>query len=198
MNAFSEIGRDILRRDVFMKVAIEVSRLGTCPRKAVGAVLIRDGRCISWGYNGAPPGLPHCEDNGHGWGVVTQEPGKITMKELSPKAFEMMQTAVRPDLIPWDYDGGIAWVTDHFGCRNATHAEANALAFAARHGISTDRSELFVTVAPCDTCAKLLIAAGVRRVYYEEEYRDPAGIEVLRLAGVGCVHQEFHGGGLNI
>jgi len=174
--SLDHIGRDILRKDVFMHVAIQLSRLGTCPRKAVGAVLVRDGRAISWGYNGAAPGLPHCDQNNHGWVLKNPPP-------------DMDEQAV----MIWE-----SQMLEEHGCRNATHAEANALSFAAKQGISTDGCELFVTVAPCDTCSKLLIAAGVRRVYYEEEYRDPAGVELLRLAGVGAVHQEFHGGGLNI
>lgn len=169
--SFGSIGRDILRRDVFMQVAIQISRLGTCPRKAVGAVLVRDGRAISWGYNGAPPGLPHCEENNHGWQLLPEHRTQYTEEDAQSMEDTML---------------------GEYGCRNATHAEANALAFAAKQGISTAGCELFVTVAPCDTCSKLLIAAGIRRVYYEEEYRDPAGIELLRLAGVGAVKQEFH------
>jgi deoxycytidylate deaminase len=56
------------KAEVFMKIALDLGELGTCDRKHVGAVIVRDGRCISWGYNGSPPGLPHCEDNNHGWG----------------------------------------------------------------------------------------------------------------------------------
>jgi dCMP deaminase len=193
MNAFQEIGRDILKRDVFMKVAIELSRLGTCPRKAVGAVLIRDGRAISWGFNGAPPGLPHCDKNGHGWGVYFHEEGKPDLRTMIPDFAEKAGLSTAElEHMPWDWRGGTDYLASLRGCRNATHAEANALAFAARQGISTDNSILFVTVAPCDVCAKLLIAAGVRRVYYEEEYRDPAGIELLRLASIKCIHHQFH------
>lgn len=169
--SFPEIGRDILRKDVFMGIAIQLSRLGTCPRKAVGAILVRDGRCIAWGYNGAPAGLPHCEENNHGWQLLPEY-----RRQYDEHDAEDMENTMLSE----------------YGCRNATHAEANALAFAARQGISTDNSVLFVTVAPCDTCSKLLIAAGIRRVYYEEEYRDPAGVELLKLAGVGAVKQEYH------
>lgn len=44
------------------------------------------------------------------------------------------------------------------------HAEQNAIAFAARRGISTDGATLYCTVAPCIHCAKLLIAAGIKYV----------------------------------
>ena len=158
------MARDQAKRLVFMEVAQTLAKLGTCPRKAVGAVIIRDGRCISWGYNGAPPGFPHCEDNNHGWQFKREgreQPGAV--EELEAEMLEQ------------------------YGCRNATHAEANALSFAALQGISTAGATLFVTVAPCDTCSKLLIAAGIRRVYFREEYRDPLGLEVLRLAGIGAV-----------
>lgn len=168
--SFPEIGRDILRRDVFMGIAIQLSRLGTCPRKAVGAVVVRDGRAVSWGYNGAPPGAPHCEENNHGWQLHRQYRENYDDEEAADIEATMLS---------------------EYGCRNATHAEANALAFAAKQGISTDGCVLFVTVAPCDVCSKLLIAAGIRRVYYEEDYRDPAGIELLKLAGIGAVKQEF-------
>jgi dCMP deaminase len=79
-------------------------------------------------------------------------------------------------------------VVDRFGCRNATHAEANALAFAARQGISTDDATLYVTVSPCLDCARLLIAAGISHVLYDEEYRLPAGRELLARGGVRCIH----------
>jgi deoxycytidylate deaminase len=74
--SFPGIQRDILKRDVFMRVAIELSRLGTCPRKAVGAVIILDGRCISWGFNGAPAGTPHCGENNTA-GNYSPTPGRI-------------------------------------------------------------------------------------------------------------------------
>ena len=126
------------RKDfVFLQMAVDLGGLGTCDRKHVGAIITRQGRCVSWGYNGAPPGLPHCQHLGD----------------------------VKP-------------------CTNATHAEANALAFAARSGISTESGTLYVTVSPCDVCARLLIAAGIERVVYAEEYRDTSGIELLILGGL--------------
>ena len=73
-------------------------------------------------------------------------------------------------------------------CDSATHAEANSIAFAARQGISTDNGLLIVSVSPCVDCSRLLIAAGIREIYYRERYRDPAGIELLEDAGVEVHH----------
>jgi dCMP deaminase len=49
----------------------------------------------------------------------------------------------------------------------AVHAEANAIAQAAKHGISTNGASIYVTLEPCLSCLKLIISAGIREVYYE-------------------------------
>lgn len=54
------------RDELFMEVAQLVSLRGTCPRKQVGAVIVRENRIISIGYNGAPQGMPHCTKMGCG------------------------------------------------------------------------------------------------------------------------------------
>lgn len=59
------IGNDRPSKDeYFMFIANAVSTRGTCSRRKVGAVLVRDGHIISTGYNGAPEGLGHCIDEG--------------------------------------------------------------------------------------------------------------------------------------
>lgn len=50
--------------DYFLNIAKEVSKRSTCPRASVGAVIVKDHRILSTGYNGAPPGEPHCTDVG--------------------------------------------------------------------------------------------------------------------------------------
>lgn len=58
---------------VFLAIAGHLCNLGTCDRAYVGAVITRSGRCVSWGYNGAPPRAPHCDENNHGWGDDPEE-----------------------------------------------------------------------------------------------------------------------------
>lgn len=48
----------------FINIAQVVARRSTCPRAQVGAVIVKDHRIISTGYNGAPAREPHCEDIG--------------------------------------------------------------------------------------------------------------------------------------
>lgn len=51
--------------EYFVEMTHLFARRATCDRKHVGAVFVRDNRVISTGYNGSPPGLPHCDDVGH-------------------------------------------------------------------------------------------------------------------------------------
>lgn len=51
----------------------------------------------------------------------------------------------------------------------AIHAEANAIAQAAKQGISIDGATIYVTLEPCLNCLKLLIACGIRRIYFARD-----------------------------
>lgn len=68
------------------------------------------------------------------------------------------------------------------------HAEANAISKVARSNNSSDSATLYVTASPCLECSKLIIQAGIRRVVFNELYRITDGLELLRRAGVECVH----------
>jgi dCMP deaminase len=52
----------------------------------------------------------------------------------------------------------------------AVHAEANAIAQAAKHGISTESASIYVTLEPCLSCLKLIISAGIHEVFYETTF----------------------------
>lgn len=125
------------REQVLMDIAYAVSARGTCSRLKVGAVVARDFRVITTGYNGVPGGMDHCDHK----------------------------------------------QTDQ-GCKDSVHAEANALVFAARHALGVDGCSLYTTHSPCVECAKLIINAGIREVYYAVAYRDPSGIQLLKDAGI--------------
>jgi dCMP deaminase len=132
------------RDELFVGVAFQFSRRSTCPRKSVGAVLVRDNRIVAHGYNGAPPGQPHCTEVGC---------------DISPQG----------------------------GCQRALHAELNAITYAARKGVRTEDSTMYLTLAPCESCAKLMVTAGIGRLIYVEDYRLIDGIDFLLLAGVEIV-----------
>jgi dCMP deaminase len=69
-------------------------------------------------------------------------------------------------------------------CTVSIHAERNVVGFAARFGIATGGTRLYVTHAPCLDCASVLVAAGVDSVVYGSEYRSLAGVRRLRECGV--------------
>ena len=50
--------------EYFLEMARVTARRATCLRRSVGAILVRDRRILASGYNGAPSGLPHCEEVG--------------------------------------------------------------------------------------------------------------------------------------
>ena len=50
--------------EYFMSIAQLVAGRSTCLRRSVGAVIVKDRRILATGYNGAPAGLPHCEETG--------------------------------------------------------------------------------------------------------------------------------------
>ena len=72
-------------------------------------------------------------------------------------------------------------------CVRTVHAEANAVAQAAKHGIRIDASEIYVTASPCLTCFKLIVNAGIIKVYYKEFYRDNRITEYAKQADIKLV-----------
>jgi len=68
-------------------------------------------------------------------------------------------------------------------CR-ALHAEQNAIIQAAVYGICTSGSILFCTHQPCVTCAKMLINAGIKEIYFSGDYPDELSILLLKEAGI--------------
>lgn len=77
----------------------------------------------------------------------------------------------------------------HELCR-ALHAEQNAIAQAAQHGISVDGGTLYVTHQPCVMCAKMVINAGIKRIIYKGSYPDALSLQLLNEAGIELIALE--------
>jgi len=68
------------------------------------------------------------------------------------------------------------------------HAEQNAVADAARRGVSVAGATAYVTYYPCINCTKVLVAAGIREVKYHLDYKnDPIATELFSDAGISVV-----------
>lgn len=152
----------ISRQQMLMGMAEVAARRSTCARSQVGVVIALDSRPLVSGYNGAPAGMPHCDH------TCTCLPNIIRGGESMIWRAQLHEIGC-PAGDP---------------CDIAVHAEANAIAFAARHGVKLEGSTLFVTLSPCVPCAKLIINAGIVEVVYSTVYRDDAGIGLLNTAGV--------------
>ena len=142
-----------------MKTAETFAELSHARRLHVGAIVVKDDRIISIGYNGMPAGWDNdCEYE------------EIYSRQLAPgDDYETVHTGIlktRPEVL---------------------HAETNAIAKLARSTESGLDADLFVTHSPCLDCAKLIYQSGIKRVYYGAEYRDNAGVDFLRTSGIQVI-----------
>ncbi len=152
--------------EYFMLIAKLVSTRSTCNSRPTGAVLVKDKQILATGYNGSMPGAPHCIDD------------------------------ILPDGTPYCHRRAlqVADVDKYNYCR-ASHAEANAIAQAARYGVAIKGAALYVTLQPCFVCLKLLATAQIRRVYFELAYesqdaaRDAFWEEAVKQAGIEVFQQ---------
>lgn len=69
----------------------------------------------------------------------------------------------------------------------AVHAEQNAVAQAAKMGISLNGATLYVTHQPCVICTKIIINAGIRKVVYDQGYPDEFSMKILEESGVEII-----------
>jgi len=75
---------------------------------------------------------------------------------------------------------------DH--CIRTIHAEANAIVQAARNGVSIDGAEIYVTASPCYNCFKMIVNAGISRIYFGEFYRDERITEHAAELSLDLIH----------
>jgi dCMP deaminase len=68
------------------------------------------------------------------------------------------------------------------------HAEANAILKLSKSNNSSSGSTLYTTLSPCRECAKLILQAEIKKVYYNERYKDTTGIDFLGNNGITCIN----------
>jgi dCMP deaminase len=161
-------------RDVYMKTAEVFAGLSSARRLKVGAIVVKDDRIISIGYNGTPSGWDNnCEDKEY----MNHESGGY----LQPEEIEELWP-YREQQLPKESD---IWKRYKLTTKpEVLHAETNAIAKLAKNGDSSNGAVLFVTHAPCLDCAKLVYQSGINSVYYRNSYRSESGIQFLEKAGV--------------
>jgi len=162
--------------NTLMKTAKLWSQESYSTRHKVGAVLVKNGNILVTGYNGTISGESNiCE-------IVDPEgPVQISCPDCDQYPnFECLSCSgtgyVR-----------IQNVTNDF----VLHAEQNVICFAAKNGISTDGCDLYITLSPCINCAKLIAQTGIKKVYFNEKYRDLSGVDYLLGCGILCEQIEI-------
>lgn len=147
--------------DAYMDVAERFAQLSSSRRLKVGAVVVKDNRITSIGYNGTPAGWDNnCENEVYTYDERDLGFGEWSL-DLNTKQYRTLKT--KDEVI---------------------HAEANAISKLARSNDGGDGAYLFCTHAPCIDCAKLIYGAGIRKVFYRDVYKDDFGIEFLKKCEV--------------
>src|SRR5690554_4304427 len=145
--------------DIFMELAINLAKRSHCIKKHVGAVLTKETRIISIGYNGPPAGTHNCDEEWPETGCARDVKGSCTL---------------------------------------AIHAEQNAILYAVKNKASVEGSTLYVTLAPCLACARIIYSIGIEKVIYLNSYAAykgldiDEGLEFLQRFGVEVVKYAGH------
>lgn len=143
-----------------MQIADLTARQSSSEGTKVGAVLEKEGRVLAIGYNGTLPGKSNkCES------FICQcgNEAQIYPETTCCACLNIGKWAPNNQVI---------------------HAEQNVIAFAAKFGIPTLGCTMYTTLSPCDTCAKLLIQAGIFKVVFAKYWKDQTGLDILVESGV--------------
>jgi dCMP deaminase len=150
----------------WIDVADKFAERSTCVRIHAGAIIVKDDRIISAGYNGVPAHREHCVD------------------------FFTRHWQYNAQAISWEeYLKSQQFYDEHheFAIHNEIHDVMNAISFAARHGLSTLNASIYSTHSACSECAKIIIASGIQSFYYRIRYlRDVSGLDLLKESDVVC------------
>ena len=157
----------------YMKTAEIFAELSHARRLHVGAIVVKDDRIISIGYNGMPAGWDNnCENvewcSAGGWlsaeEIVESWPYEGTYLDADGNEMQgRYRLKTKPAVL---------------------HAETNAIAKLAKSNDSGMGATMFITHAPCLDCAKLIYQSGISSVLYRNTYRDTSGIMFLEKSGI--------------
>ncbi len=158
--------------DYYMDVAERTSKLSYATRLQVGAVIVKDNRILSYGYNGMPTGWENdCEYKDYMAGDADRWMSTDEIETQWPflEYDKTVESNRRYRLVTKD---------------EVLHAEMNCLMKVAQGTESSKDATLFTTAAPCIHCAKAIYQAGMSEVIYKKVYRTDEGIHFLEKCGV--------------
>lgn len=142
-----------------MMTAWILSQESSCASNRVGAIITKDDRILSSGYNGTRTGTINCNEHAKNKGWLNDD-GKL-------------KPTFRLDHRKWSL-------------MNEYHAEQNAIDNITRLGISSVGCTIFTTLSPCIECCKRISNLGIIRVVFSEHYdnEDESWIPFLEGNGI--------------
>lgn len=154
-------------KELYKNILKEYQQLSKCARLHVAAILVDDGRVVCCGYNGTPAGQVNCNE------LFKIEGGRFYFRSGRDET--------------WQETTETDWKERHhvFSEKNEIHAEMNCIAQGFRHGMDVENTSLIVSLQPCDNCAKLIVASGIKEVYFVDEYdRHSESVKYLTENGI--------------
>jgi len=103
------------------------------------------------------------------------------------KVGALIVTSDNTQVLSLGYNGNAAGMSnvpqsEKPGCSGLLHAEINAL-LKLDYNNPKDKV-MYLTLSPCENCAMAIINSGIKKVVYKEEYRNVAGINILKNANI--------------
>ena len=166
----------------YMKMAEAFATLSYVRRKQVGAIIVsKNDQVISQGFNGTPHGFSNiCEE------IIFADNVKLNL-DNDVKKFN----AYADNLEAGTYEK-MSEIPYRLKTKpEVLHAETNAITKCAKYSNSTEGATLYVTLAPCLNCAKLIVQAEIARVVYKEYHDEDDGINFLKSCGVEVVELTY-------
>lgn len=143
----------------FLSICRAVASKSPCMSRKIGALLVRDHSIVSTGYNGPPRGIPHCDHDRY----MIDNALKDAIASY-PKPINILRFSNECPRRVLGYKSGT-----HMELCPAQHAEENAVSNAARNGVSTIGTTLYMNShIPCKNCFGTLINAGIVEIVVEE------------------------------
>ena len=170
--------------EYFYELCKTVGRHSKCLSRQIGAVLVRDKSVVSTGYNGPPRSVPTCDKRWYVDGLM--------MSEFAQKfgtlggRHHLVENKCPRQVLQYKSGQGLEWCV-------AGHAERNSLINAARLGISTKGTTLFMDCGvPCSPCLVEIINAGVDEIVVTKvEYYDVSAEYLLKNSTLKCRTYDF-------
>ena len=173
-------------KDAMMETAVTWSEESSCKKRKVGCVISINNNIASIGFNGTIKGTSNCCE-------ITRAPTSI--EDMKDQVLEVcgvckgngrhkIQHKENVEIRKCSKCNAYGRLINTMVTSDYTlHAEANAVKNAHELGIPIKDAVVYVTLAPCKQCAKLLASHQIKALYYKESYKS-GGVEYLNAVGI--------------